>query len=684
MSFRKKVTVSTLAVSMAAATLAGLPLSNQGLAKHFGTISISAASSNLDTVKNKLDRLYAQLSPADKTKLQALRSEINSKIDSANFETSAASILTQTSQAGVSNETVFNLFKAVSTLTYDPTYENLVQIRNNPEYIKAAKKIGEAGGVADLTVDDLAGFLFGSQGVETQIVNIVKSKTLKELTDLLNNSEARNALIREAYRSVLNNTVGDQSVASVLNKLGITENMVASSVTSIQNQLDPAIVKNATLALALAYINAEGINPKPDNPGTNPDGGGGSTGGGGAGGGGAAGGGGITTPNPTGSLQELLMFDASKFVDLVDGKATLELNEANMLKLIEAIKAAAANEKGEVTLSVDLGIVKASSIDTPVSKAIIEAAKSAGIDNIALTVNGLTFTLPINQFNDSIKLSINKKDDVVISEISKLQLVSDVYEFLFEVGGKQVDSFRNPINIRIPLRDVNVDTELLSVVKQVQGSLQFHGGILDGKFIVENRDTLSTYAVVENKVNFTDISSVQSWAGRQIEVVAAKGAIEGKAAGVFAPKDSVTRAEFAKMLVRALNLENTYAVESFTDVNNTDWFAPYVAAATEEGIIYGRTSSTFAPHEKISRAEMATMISRALKVTQNITDENNSDGILKQFADEDQIGKSYRQAVAFATSKGLVVGSNGKFNPKDNATRAEAAVMIYRTMNYKK
>ncbi|WIV20000.1 S-layer homology domain-containing protein [Paenibacillus polygoni] len=674
MSFRKKVTLSTLAVSMAAATLAGIPLSNEGLAKQLGA-NVVSASSNLDIVKNKLERLYAELDLVDKSNLRALRSEIDSKIDLIAFESSSASLLAQTSKAGVSKETVFSLFKAVTTLTYDPSYENLVEIRKNTEYIDAAKKIGEAGGVDDLTVDDLANFLFGNKGIESQIVNILKNKSLKELTDLLNNSEARNKLLRDAYRSVLNTAVGNQSAADALNKLGITEDMIASTVTSVQKKLDPTIVKNAVLSLGFAYIQAVNIE-LPKDPGSSipPSNGGG-------------GGGSVTpptTPAPSGSLQELLKFDASKLVEIVNDKATLKLNDADMIRLNEAIKAAAVNEKGEIILSIELGTVGASSLNAPLSKAIIEAAKSAGIDKIALTVNSLTFTLPISQFSGSINLFINKKDDAVISQISNLKLASDVYEFLFEVGGKQVTSFREPVTIRIPLRNVSVDQELLSVVKEVPDALQFHGGVLDGKFIVEQRDTLSTYAVVENKVKFKDLASVQSWAGRQIEVVAAKGAIEGKASGVFAPKDSVTRAEFAKMLIRSLNLENSYATESFTDVKDNDWFAPYVAAAVELGIINGRTSTKFAPHDKITRAEMATMIARAVNVTQNVTDEDNTDSILKQFADADKIGPAYKQAVAFAADKGLVVGSNGKFNPKKNATRAEAAVMIYRTMNYKK
>lgn len=67
------------------------------------------------------------------------------------------------------------------------------------------------------------------------------------------------------------------------------------------------------------------------------------------------------------------------------------------------------------------------------------------------------------------------------------------------------------------------------------------------------------------------------------------------------------------MLIRALNLENNSAVQSFSDVSSTAWYAPYVAVAAEKGIITGRSAVKFDPNATITRAEMATMISRALK-----------------------------------------------------------------------
>lgn len=662
MTIRKKITVSTLAVSMAAASIAGLPLSSKGLANYFGVTAVSAASSsNLDSVKQKLDRVYGKLSASDKQKLQALRTGINTKITKEKFEQIAGPVLPQIKQAGVSTDTLFDFFKAVSTLTYDPSYDNLVAIRNNPTYIEAVKSIGQAAGVQYLTVDDLVQVIVGGSGnvgVEKKLVDLIKNKSLVELNNILNNSQARHDLLREAFQSVANTPIGNTTVTSALSTLGITEDQLATVFINTESALDSNIVKSATLALVLAYLQAEGI----DLPG---------------GGGGAV----TPTPGPSGSLESLLSIDASKLLIIKDGIATLQLKDADILKVIDAIKTAAGTQK-DLTLTLDLGKVDAKTISAPISKAILDAAKSAGIKNIAVTVNGLTITLPLDQFKGALNLSITKQEDTAVTSLTKLQLASDVYEFGVQEDGKQVTSFQNPITVRIPLRSVNVDRELLSVAKIVNGTLEFQGGVVDGQFIVEPRDTFSSYAVIENKVSFNDISSVESWAGRQIQVVAAKGAIEGKAAGVFAPKDAVTRAEFAKMLIRALNLENSSATESFSDVNASDWFAPYVAAAVEKGIIQGRSSDRFAPKDQISRAEMATMISRALKASGKLKEVSDTSAVLSQFTDANQINSSLKADVALAASNGLVIGANGKFNPNISATRAEAAVMIYRTMNF--
>lgn len=685
MTFKKKVTASTLAVSLMSASLAGIPFSDEWLA---GKLTVSAAaaaasSSNLDTVKIKLDRLIKQLSAGDKEKLKALRAEITAKITEDVFKASFKDILAKTTAAGVDEDTLYSLFQEVSTLFYDPSYQKLTEIRNNADYIAAAKKLGEAGGVNDLSVDDLALFLFGPGGVETTLVKLVKTKKLSELLALFNSADARNELLREAFRQTLNNTgVGGVKLSVALGNLGITEAQIASAVTSVQGKLDADIVKNATLSLALAYIKAEGIDLPSE--GGNPGGGTGGGGGGGApGGAGGDTGGGSAPTTPNQSLETLLLVDTAKLVKVADGKAVLELKEADMLKRLEAIKTAAAGKTG-LTMTLDLGQVKAEAITVPVAKAVVEAAKTAGVETLDVKVNGLKISLPLAQFADALNLTIRTLPDTTVTSIRPLELASDVYELGLEVGGAKVTSFRSPVTVHFPLREgVKVDRELLSVAKVADGQLQFEGGALNGQTMVEPRDSFSAYAVVENKVSFNDIEGVQAWAGRQIAVVAAKGAVEGRSEGLFVPEAPVTRAEFAKMLVRALNLENGSATEAFGDVDSGDWFAPYVAAAAQKGIIQGRSADTFAPSDRITRAEMATMIARALKAAHQLGDVQNESAVLGQFSDAAQIAAALRQGVAFAASHKLVIGNDGKFNPNDDATRAEAAVIVYRTLNFK-
>jgi len=402
-------------------------------------------------------------------------------------------------------------------------------------------------------------------------------------------------------------------------------------------------------------------------------------------------------------LIEAAVADAQALVDklakientitITDGKATLKLDENKTLSAIAGIAAiaeglkAATNgaELATLKVTIDLGAVTQDNVAIDLSTAIIGQAIKANLAAVSLKVGDLNVDLPVGgTFSSAINFTITKSD--ASEEVTGgLQSASRVYDFNLSIGGVATTSFDQPIVISIPLGDIaTLDKELLSVAKIIDGKLEFHGGRVSGSSIIESRDTFSSYVVVENKVSFDDVASVEAWAGRAIQVVAAKGAIQGKADGVFAPKANVTRAEFAKMLVRALDLENGSAKEGFTDVNPSDWFAPYVAAAAKLEIINGRSAMKFDPNAKITRAEMATMITRALKITQGAKDVTDIDAALKGFADASKINASLKAGVAFAAANDIVKGNAGKFLPNDSASRAEAAVIIYRSLNFGK
>jgi len=176
---------------------------------------------------------------------------------------------------------------------------------------------------------------------------------------------------------------------------------------------------------------------------------------------------------------------------------------------------------------------------------------------------------------------------------------------------------------------------------------------------------------------FIDLASVP-WAEEEILALADKGIVNGVGNNNFAPNATVTRAEFLKMLLSALELSDGSTEVAFTDVTD-GWSVPYVAAAVKHGVTSGVSETEFAPNASVTREQSATFICRAL----------NAKGIVLEadvnvFADDSEISDWAKEGVNCLKKAGAVTGSgDGTFKPKNNLTRAEAAQMIYNILNIK-
>lgn len=179
-----------------------------------------------------------------------------------------------------------------------------------------------------------------------------------------------------------------------------------------------------------------------------------------------------------------------------------------------------------------------------------------------------------------------------------------------------------------------------------------------------------------SNVVLTDVSA--HWAAASIAEAVKRGIVTGYDDGTFRPDGQVTRAEFAAMLSRALNLEGVGEGLTFADSDRIPaWAKPFVAQAVRAGIIKGYDDHKFRPERNMSRAEVAVMIVRALELP---TDPNAA----LTFADADQIPAWARPQVAAAYEAGLMQGRGGnRFAPQANATRAEAVALILAMLNYK-
>lgn len=173
---------------------------------------------------------------------------------------------------------------------------------------------------------------------------------------------------------------------------------------------------------------------------------------------------------------------------------------------------------------------------------------------------------------------------------------------------------------------------------------------------------------------FSDVTD-QHWARSHIDYLTARGIVKGYGDGTFRPNKGVTRAEFAVLLIKALNMEDSaWALEGsqqlFRDVPAKYWAQNYIQLAWELGIVGGYADGTFRPEQTIRRDEMVSMLVRALRF---IGQDQNT----VEFADAQAIPAWARESVMLAARWGLVSGfEDGTFRPSAHVTRAQAAVFI--------
>lgn len=232
---------------------------------------------------------------------------------------------------------------------------------------------------------------------------------------------------------------------------------------------------------------------------------------------------------------------------------------------------------------------------------------------------------------------------------------------------------------------------------------------------------------------FTDLSQAE-WAKEAIEYLYSKDIVNGYGNGLYGVNDNVTREQFVRMLLTALNIKLVLNEDSeFNDVEADSWYANYVNAALKLGIVTGLSENEFGVGQPISRQDMSVMCMRALDFVNSNADseikateapgiENtaepseepaqtaspeateapeatampkatsepepeqeektlNTSKIFQgmPFGDNDEISDYAAEAVAVMTAAGYLQGDeNGNFAPQKSLTRAETAVVLYR------
>ncbi|WP_143088571.1 S-layer homology domain-containing protein [Paenibacillus algorifonticola] len=410
-------------------------------------------------------------------------------------------------------------------------------------------------------------------------------------------------------------------------------------------------------------------------------------------GGGGASSSGDTTANwykvTPGSATNVVTFDAEKlkaqFSQLVGQGGSAEL-------LVDLSKEAIADMVAEIPASVLLDGSK----QVPEAKIVIKtAAGSYTLPLSVLDLVSLADRLGTTLDKVTIRISVTK-----VTEAMSDQIESDLRELGGSLVGNALDFkvIAEGNGRSIELNDFGTTYVKRTIVLPTKESPDSATGLLydpaTGEFSFvpatfgnENGRTMATlyrngnsiYAVAKVSKTFSDLG--KHWAKADIELLASKLIVNGVKEGIFAPDQTITRAEFSVLLVRALALPGDAAsADVFKDVKSTAWYARAVGAAVKANLVNGFDDGTFRPNEAITREQMAALISKAI-VAAGKTAPKTAD--LSPFGDQAKISTWAKEAVGQSVEAGIVTGTDkGTFEPVANATRAQAVVMLKRLLQY--
>lgn len=365
-----------------------------------------------------------------------------------------------------------------------------------------------------------------------------------------------------------------------------------------------------------------------------------------------------------------------------DGKARGNLTE-------EQMRQALSNSKGNLIIVMEAPAgTKEAQLAIPASS-LASAASNTSNEKLELDLGiaSLSFTMKelanhLTKESRSVEVQVSMVAEEAVSAKVKTGIGNNsVYDFNLTVDGVTISEFtgRNSVEIFVPyaLSSGADPRQVVIYFISEEGKLEI---VRNSKYdaaagkVSFRPKQLGFYSAAVNSVSFTDIFVVP-WADDAIRTLAARGAIEGDGNGLFRPNDSITRAEFIKLLVGMVDLAQEGVESRFTDVSPADWYAPAVASAEKAGIINGKADGSFGAHDLITRQDMAVILDRTLAILEMKlpASENRT-----PFTDHGEISPYALEAVERMYHTGLMNGmGDGFFAPQQFAERSHAAVLLY-------
>jgi hypothetical protein len=663
--FSSKAIKAIMAASIALSPVIATGVSNQTV--------IAAENDSISTLMSKQALIYEQLTTEQKGYL----STTQGILAGLGWEGYAKKIISNSNPSAAEISVVKGLMELISSST-------VLNVQGKIDHFRS----GQAGNVKtvfgeSVSVDDVLTFV-----ADVQLQFITNVESAGNLTE-----DEYFALFIDAFITVQ----GNPTHSTVVGKFFSLVDPIKT--VSVFNEVSSNVDTNTRTALIQAIYKAAnpsgGSNPgtggtpgAPGTPGT--PGVPGTPGSGGTPGGEVPNQNVITLPekaaevvresNPSGKVYVVTKVSSDKVEEIVNSITATQYIIPLQLEKPAAGEAA----KAQVPAGLITGALKQN------SKSLIEVTSAEGT-NYKLPVSQLNITdlvkkLGVTEANLVINLSINK---VATSEVqgtvtkNNLKLASDVIEFTVEVAGAGKTETLSTFTTYVERNIIGTKTfnkkNSVAVKINENGTVSPIPTLFNNNIATVKSLTNSKYTIVENNKTFSDVSQ-SSWAKPYIDTLASKYIVHGKTNDKYDPSALMTRAEFAVLLVRALGLPTSTYDNSFTDVIGNEWFAKNgeLTAAVQYGIVKGVSVNKFDPNAKVTRAQAAVMIQRAMEIDFLKYDKSqlNQTKKLTDFKDSKLVGSWAKAGVEAVYQAGIVSGKGDKFDPNGYTQRQEMAKIL--------
>ena len=394
------------------------------------------------------------------------------------------------------------------------------------------------------------------------------------------------------------------------------------------------------------------------------------------------------------------------------GAATAEISVKDV---VDALKKAQKDKAESITIMPqNTGKAKEITVSLKVDSAKDIAAAEIGL-NVNTSKGSLAIPHPalqsIAKQAGGVDIRINvseqdtKKEEVNAKVNNALQQAAAIFRGAMETlfanacvtnvtitsNGKEINTFDGhqlTINLPVDSKHFAKDESYKVVVLSSDSTVETLIGKclrVNGELVVQVKVShLSTFIVTTEKekaeiakvtMNFADVNESQ-WFYEAVKFVYEAGLMNGEGENTFNPKGNLNRAMLVTILYRLEQSPEIAAAGRFTDVKAGQWYSEAVIWASENGIVNGYEDNTFKPMNNVSREEMAAMLMRYAEFKQiDVSATKDISG----YQDAAKVSSWAQQNMSWANSAGLIQGDeHNNLNPKGNATRAEAAMILLR------